>query len=522
MLEAKVVIDTASPKIEISNGIYGNFIEHIGKCIYNGIWTYDPVNVPLVQDNPLLTGIRQDLLHAVRQLQIPILRFPGGCYSDVYHWKNAIGLKLSRKKVKNKAWNRHFLKFFRGLGPTIENQFGTDEFIAFCQAIEAAPYLNVNYGIGTPEEAAEWVEYCNGGKDTEFGALRTSYGHAEPYNVKLWGIANEIYGFWEIGYERRPENYAKKYLEFAKKMKAKDPDIHLVACGNLKSKWNRTLLSLIAGYVDYLSVHYYVPFPYTPLTILRAFIGKKHTRKKKHYYSLLAAPLAMIEIVEKTWQDIISVFGEDTKVRIIIDEWGVWYKFTDLIQTNYNLLDGLYAALTLMTFQHLSDKAPICLWSQLVNTLGLIQTDKDGLILTPVYLAFALLRQQSYQYLVTGTDIDCETFDCKQYGTAPKAKDVPYIECNVTIDSKDDNLSIILVNKHFSEGISTSIEIRNFQPSGKTIIFELNSQSPFDYNTTNEREKIRINQKQININSPQITIDLPKHSLTVIKLRKRT
>ena len=156
--------------------IYSNFIEHLGECILNGIWTYDPVNVPLVKNNPRLISVREDVLFASKELKPTVLRAFGGCYSDVYHWKDAIGPREKRKIIKNMYWNTGIRKVIRGLGPKIENQFGTDEFLAFCEEIGAEPYLNVNYGTGTPEEAADWVEYCNGSESTEYGALRVKHG----------------------------------------------------------------------------------------------------------------------------------------------------------------------------------------------------------------------------------------------------------------------------------------------------------------------------------------------------------
>ena len=161
---SKIVINVSSKKRLINPGIYSGFIEHLGECIHNGIWAYDPVNVPLIDGVPSLIGnrgdgVRKDILQAFKMLKLPVLRAFGGCYSDVYHWKDAIGPKESRKKSPNTFWGTREKLLVKGVGPDLENQFGTDEFIIFCEEIGAEPYLNVNYGTGTPEEAADWVEY---------------------------------------------------------------------------------------------------------------------------------------------------------------------------------------------------------------------------------------------------------------------------------------------------------------------------------------------------------------------------
>ncbi|TFG03237.1 MAG: hypothetical protein EU540_00025 [Promethearchaeota archaeon] len=520
--ENKIRINVGSPKKPIDPMIYSNFIEHLGECIHNGLWAYDPVNVPLVKDNPVLKGMRQDVLQAAKELKITILRAFGGCYSDVYHWKDAIGPRSSRKIVKNLHWGAEDIGLVKivgtieGIGPDIENQFGTDEFLTFCEEIGAKPYLNVNYGTGTPEEAADWVEYCNGSVDTEYGALRAKNGRKEPYNVKIWGIANEIFGFWEPGYERLPENYAKKYLQFAKKMREKDPTIKLVACGYENSNWNRTILKNIGEeWVDYISIHRYLPYGAGKVT------GKKHPDIERCYLALMASSPLIENDINDTWNDIIVALGKESHVRIVFDEWGVWYLFKDTIKTNYNLQDGIWTALILMTFQKMADKCPMANWAQLVNCIGTIQTDPDGLILTPVYLAFKLFVDHTYNNLIENLNINCETFDSKKFGRIPKANNVPYIDCNATINDEGDKLSIMLINKHFTEPLKINLEIEGFSPKEQGIIVELKSQSPFDYNTIENRNKIKLEHKEIDDLKPNMTLELPVHSVTVMKLSQK-
>lgn len=509
----KISVNVDSHKKPIDPMIYSNFIEHLGECIHNGLWTYDPVNVPLVEGNPFLVGLRQDVLQAVKNLKLTVLRAFGGCYSDVYHWKDAIGPRNSRKIIKNLHWGEIYDK---SIGPDIENQFGTDEFLNLCEEIGAKPYLNVNYGRGTPEEAADWVEYCNGSIDTKYGALRAKNGRREPYNVPIWGIANEIYGFWEKGYEKIPEKYAKKYLEFAKKMKEKDPKIKLVACGYEISNWNQTLLKNIGEeWVDYLSIHRYFPY------VAGKVSGKKHPDNQRCYYALMASKSLIENYINNTWEDLIAVLGVNTNVRIAFDEWGVWYLFKDKIKTNYNLQDGIWTAIILMSFQKMSDKCPMANWAQLINCIGTIITDPDGLILTPVYLAFKLFVNHTYNNLITGLDIECEIFNSNKFGRILKAVNIPYIECNATINNEGDRLSIMLINKHFTDDLTVELEINRFVPKEQGNIIELNSQSPFDYNTIENRNKIKLKKKEIDNIKPRMMFKLPAHSVMVLKLNKK-
>ena len=514
----KIEIDINSNKKSINPMIYSNFIEHLGDCIHNGLWAYDPVNVPFVED-PILEKVRQDILQASKGLKISILRAFGGCYSDVYHWKDAIGTRDSRKTVKNKQWARLLFKYIPGnLGPKIENQFGTDEFLHFCERIGAKAYLNVNYSTGTPEEAADWVEYCNGSSSTEFGKLRTKNGREKPYNVKYWGIANEIWGFQEVGHVKHPEKYAKRYIEFAKAMREKDPEIKLVIVGWHKSKWNQTVLREVGEkWIDYLSIHHYVPLPIGIKTLL----GMNRSYKEKKYYSMMSAFKSYERILENAFNDIITALGGDTKVRIAFDEWGAWYDTDDIVRTNYNLQDGLFTASILMLFQRLSDKSPMANWAQLVNVLGLIQSDPDGLIITPPYLAFKMIRENIYNNLVEDINIECETFNSKKYGQIRKATDTPYLDANLTINDTNDKFSLMLLNRHFTDKLKVKLSIQGINLKSTGIKIELNSESPFDFNTIENRDKIQINEEKMDTIKSNMEIELPAHSFTILKINKK-
>ncbi|MBD3226891.1 MAG: hypothetical protein GF329_01785, partial [Candidatus Lokiarchaeota archaeon] len=202
------------------------------------------------------------------------------------------------------------------------------------------------------------------------------------------------------------------------------------------------------------------------------------------------------------------------------DEWGIWYRMKDIIRTNYNLQDGLITALILMTFQRLSQKSPMANWAQLVNVVGLIQTDPDGIVLTPPYLVFKMFRDHTYSALLSNVTVECGSFDSKKYGLVRKSFENPYMDCVCTIDESSNKLSLIVINKNFTDALPVEINVEGFEIENKGLKIELNSDSPFDYNTTENRNKIRIKKEKIKILKSEIEYTFPAHSLTIIKIRR--
>ncbi|MGD0113495.1 MAG: hypothetical protein ABSD48_16685 [Armatimonadota bacterium] len=225
-------LGTIEPKL------YGMFIEHLGRCIYGGI--YDPES-PQADD----TGVRLDVLEAARGLHVPILRWPGGNFVSGYHWLDGVGPKEQRPTRVEPAWQT-----------SETNQFGTDEFLAYCRRLEVEPYICVNLGSGGIEEAAAWVEYCNRPAGTRYADLRVRNGSPDPSRVTYWGLGNELYGDWQIGH-KKPEEYAHLARQCAHLMKWTDPGIKLILCGAGEHDWDRLALRECADIVDYISYHFY-------------------------------------------------------------------------------------------------------------------------------------------------------------------------------------------------------------------------------------------------------------------------
>ena len=253
-LKACIKIDIEREKGEINKLLYGNFTEHLGRCIYGGI--YEPKS-PLANAD----GFRKDVIEATKNLGVSIVRWPGGNFVSSYHWQDGIGPRDSRPRRKDLAW-----------GNVETNEVGTDEFLKFAAAAGMEPYFCVNMGTGSLDEARNWVEYCNAKQGLYYSDLRAKNGHPEPYKVKYWGLGNEMDGEWQIGH-KNAEDYSKFALEAAKMMKWSDDSIKLIASGSSNyvrdwAEWDRTVLNYLHEYIDYISLHHYSRDPGHPCRAL--------------------------------------------------------------------------------------------------------------------------------------------------------------------------------------------------------------------------------------------------------------
>lgn len=514
----QITVDAEQVIGQINPNIYGHFIEHIGRCIYEGVWTDNP-EVPSVYG-----GIRKDVVELVKQIKPPIIRYPGGCFSDTYHWLDGIGPRKSRPEKENLAWKA----FGPEIGPVDNNHFGTDEFIQFVCLVGAEPYLNVNFGSGTPEEAAAWVAYCNAAKDNNtvigmdeegfdwqtagfWAKKRTENGHPEPYGVKYWGIGNEIYGFWETGFTQ-PEKYAEGFKKFHLLMKKVDPTIKLIAVGapSNYAKWNPRVLRFAGEYMDYLSIHLYVP-------ALEYAI--KMTNSEEHYYSVVAAPLVVekellqVGSVIKEWQESLE---EKHEILIAFDEWNVHWAHKQFREWNYSLRDGLFVAGVLNLLQRLaiSNRVGMANLAQLINVIGAIITSETDAYGSPLWLVFKLYRDQAGELLVKSATTS-EKFECEKLGNIPEMEEVPCLDCSATLDKAKKKLNLIVINRHFSAALPTQIYIKNFLVK-EGEIYELNGPSPASVNDFENKEVVKIAKKDISISGSQFVYTFPAHSVTAL------
>ena len=424
---------------EVSPLVYGQFIEHLERCIYGGIW------------NDEGSELRPDVVELIKELRPPIIRYPGGNFASGYHWEDGIGPKEQRPQRVDKAWNA-----------TDSNQVGTDEFLAFCREVETEPFLVVNTGNGTPQEAANWVAYCNDPAESEQGQRRAANGHPEPYNVRYWGVGNEVWGAWQIGHTDA-ESHAAQLNEFALAMKAVDPSICIIAVGDgilsddpqdKGRQWNEIMLKQAGESMDMLSFHLYQPD--------QSSWQESYDMDELHHV-VCAAPLAAEKMIKRMAEQI-NEAQPDKKIGIAFDEWNLWLPPGDeaesMHQVKYCLRDALYTASMLNVFVRQCQPLQMANLAQLVNVLPLIVTNDTQAFATPPYHVFKMHLEM--QKFALKAHVAGKYFDSVQMGNIPALKDVPYLDAAVTCDEEGKKLVICMVNRHPEERAFVNINLEGF------------------------------------------------------------
>jgi len=358
--------DTAGPVI--SRFIYGHFSEDLGRCVYDGFWTGD--------------HIRMDIVEALRKIRVPVLRWPGGCFADMYHWRDAIGPREQRKRTVNTTWGM----------VTEDNSFGTHEFLQLCDLLGCQPYIAGNVGSGTPAEMADWLEYLNYNGKSTLADLRRQNGRDQPWNISFWGVGNES---WGCGGSMTPEYYSgeyNRYSEFCRNYPGSS--LKLIASGANSDdyNWTETIMKNInRGHTWGISMHYYT------LAGNWEHKGSATQFTEDEYFRALAACLRMDEIVGRH-SAIMDKYDPRKRMALVVDEWGIWTDVEPgtngafLYQQN-SLRDALIAGTTLNIFNNHADRVKMANLAQTVNVLqALVLTDKDRMLLTPTYWVFDLYK----------------------------------------------------------------------------------------------------------------------------------
>ncbi|MET0244197.1 MAG: alpha-L-arabinofuranosidase C-terminal domain-containing protein [Flavitalea sp.] len=373
----KVSINGFEPVTKISKHIYGHFSEHLGRCIYDGFWVGDSVNVPKKD------RIRLDVVDALKKINIPNLRWPGGCFADEYHWRDGIGPRNQRPKMVNTNWG----------GVTEDNSFGTHEFLDLCSLLGTEPYIAGNVGSGTVEEMSKWIEYLNFSGESPMSKLRKENGHAEPWNVAFWGVGNEN---WGCGGNMTAEFYADQYKRYASYAKNyPGASLKKIAGGpNVDDyNWTETLMRKVPAHMMWgISLHYY--------TVPKTWGDKGSATMfdEKEYFGTMKQTLKMDELVSRH-STIMDKYDPAKKVALVVDEWGIWTNVEPgtnpgfLYQQN-SLRDALIAGTNLNIFNNHSDRVRMANLAQTVNVLqSLILTKGNAMLLTPTYYVFELYKQ---------------------------------------------------------------------------------------------------------------------------------
>ncbi len=486
---AKIKVDLDRRIGELDRRVFGGFIEHLGRCIYGGIFDEGS---PLSDER----GYREDVLEALRPLRMPILRWPGGNFVSGYHWTDGIGPREKRPRRMELAWHAEE-----------SNRFGTDEFMEYCRLLGTEPYLCVNMGTGTMDEAAAWVEYCNGTGDTYWANLRRAYGHEGPYSVKYWGLGNEMYGPWQIG-ALSAEDYVKKAREFAKVMKWTDPEIELVGCGlNGWSEWDRVVIEGLAPFVDYHSVHLY-------------------TGSDDHWSNVLAPHQA--ERALKTSQTLIDRAryeqGIEHPIHIAYDEWNVWFRERSeegVLEERYNLSDALAVATYLNIFARYCNTVRIANLAQMVNVIAPIFTSKDGLFLQTIYHPLRLYAE-NLREVVLDAHVDCETHDLEGE-TSPwphRVADLgPFdvLDVAATCDAAGTEIVLAVVNRDPENGVSATVQLADAGFGGHATSYEVVGESPKATNSFKDQE-VGVSERGFEASGKSFEYTFPACSVTVLRV----
>jgi alpha-L-arabinofuranosidase len=450
----KVYADSRRTLAPLDHHVFGSFLEHLGRAIYQGI--YDPESKLADSD-----GLRRDVIAEVRQLGVPIVRYPGGNFVSGYNWLDGVGPKQDRPRVLDKAWNS-----------LNSNQFGTNEFMAWCKAAGTEPLMGLNLGTGTPEEAAALVEYCIVEKATKWSDLRRKHGFAEPYHVQHWCLGNEMDGPWQIGHMSATE-YGLKAQDAARQMRYVDPSLQLIACGSSGPgmptylEWDREVLEQCYDYVDGLSLHRY--------------FGNTPEETGGDSAKFLALNLSMERQIAETAAVCDMVRGHKRSPKrlwLSFDEWNVWYRARSgdavnghqqeaphLLEEVYNLEDALLVGGMLNSLIRNADRVKLACLAQLINVIAPIMTNETGLFRQTIYYPYSWALQ-----FARGATLDL-LVDSPAYEIS-KMGQVPYLDVAGTVDPESGEIALFILNRDLAKAHSIEINWQDRTP-GAVLIFSV-------------------------------------------------
>ncbi len=491
--QSKITVNANDGKYTINKHIYGHFSEHLGHCIYGGIWVGEGSSIPNVR------GIRTDVVEALKAIDIPNLRWPGGCFADEYHWRDGIGPRENRPKMINTHWG----------GVVEDNSFGTHEFLDLCEQLGCEPYICGNVGSGTVEEMSKWIEYMTFDGESPMANLRKQNGREKPWKVKFFGIGNEN---WGCGGDMLPEYYADLYRRFAVYCRSYgDNRLYKIAGGPNSEDyhWTETLMGKAKNQMQGLSLHYY--------TIPRTWGDKGSATQfdEAEYFTTIERAAFMEELVNKH-SAIMDKYDPEKRVALVPDEWGVWYNVEPgtnpgfLFQQN-TMRDALVAGITLNVFNRHCDRVRIANIAQMVNVLqSVILTDKEKMVLTPTYWTFYLYKVhqdalmlpiaiESAKYEINGRTMDAVT--------ASASKD------------KQGKVHITLTNAdpHKTQTVTCDIAGLNVKNVTGQV---LTSAQINDHNTFDNPKLVGVTEfKNAKLNKNNLTITLPSKSVVLLELQ---
>jgi alpha-N-arabinofuranosidase len=493
----KVSINASLPKIQISKHIYGHFAEHLGRCIYDGIY--------VGEDNtkiPNTDGVRNDVIEALKNLNIPNLRWPGGCFADTYHWKDAIGPKSERKPIENLSWGN----------VREDNSFGTNEFLNMCELLGAEPYLAVNVNTGTVQEAVEWVQYVNHANGTSYLTdLREKSGRSKPWNVKYWGIGNES---WDCGGNMSVDHYIDLYKQYATAMTSyyNTEKLFRIAVGpgspDLYNWTEEIMKNIPAKRFEGISVHHYSVIDWDKK-------GSSSEFTDEQYFITMQRAWFMDEFASKNCE-IMDKYDPEKRVALIVDEWGGWYDSDpegngQLYQQN-TIRDAMIAGLTLNIFNNHADRVRMANLAQIVNVLqAVILTKAEKMILTPTYHVMEMYKVHQDALLVPARVISADFVSGD--------KKLKAVSASASMD-KSGKMHISLTNIDNKNAQEVRVDLKGFKVRKVTGRI-LTSAKVQDHNTFDNPTKVvpkSFNKALLSDNN--LLVNMPPNSVIVLELNE--
>lgn len=490
----KVIINADLGKYKISRHIYGHFAEHLGRCIYGGIWVGTDSPIPNTR------GIRNDVVQALRELDIPNLRWPGGCFADTYHWKDGIGPYIDRPSIVNVHWG----------GVTEDNSFGTHEFMELCEQLNCEAYITGNLGSGTVQEMAEWIEYLTSNTESPMTKLRKENGREAPWQVRFWGIGNEN---WGCGGNMSPEYYAdlmRRYSTYCRNLGGNK--LLKIGCGPSGADYNWTEVLMKEPknrwMMQGLSLHYY--------TVFKNWGNKGSATQftEEEWFGTIKTTLKMEELVSRH-STIMDKYDPGKRIGLYVDEWGNWFDVEPgtepgfLYQQN-SLRDAIVVAVNMNIFNQHCDRVKMTNIAQTVNVLqAMILTRKEKMVLTPSYYVFKMYKVHQDATLLP-SEIKCEDY---QLGEGK----MPALSVSASIN-KDGIIHISIVNINPHKNIRLECEIRGAKVSsvsGEILTAkEMNTFNDFDQN----ERVFPIKFSGAKLKGEKLIIDVPAKSVMMLEL----
>ena len=506
---ARAFVRSAPGRTDFDRRVLGSFLEHLGRAVYTGV--YQPGS-PLADPK----GFRTDVAREVKELGVPIVRYPGGNFVSGYNWLDGVGPKAQRPTVLDRAWN------------TLEsNQFGTNEFIDWCGLVGAEPLLGMNFGTGSVESALAYVEYCNLPRGTRWSDLRRAHGYEQPHGVKYWCLGNEMDGPWQIG-QLQAREYGRKARDAAKQMRVIDRRLQLIACGSSGTfmptylAWDREVLEECYDQVDGLSLH--------------AYYGNTKELSGNSAERYLAMNLDMdrhIHEVAAVCDYVQGLQRSSKRLWLSFDEWNVWYRARDeqatdgrgtaaprLLEEVYNLEDALLVGGFVNTLLRNSDRVRVACLAQLVNVIAPLVTNDQGVLRQSTYYPYAWalryakgrvldLRVESETYPITPTGLQADF---------ARAGDVPFVDVVATLDESARQAAVLVLNRDLTNERELTVEWDDVVPKRVLACETLTGTDLKAFNTFDAPRRVVPQAVPAPAAGNRMTLKLPPRSYTVVHL----